>query len=49
MQGMCGTCKYHRRDKDGDWICANKESEYYSDWTAWADGCECCEARGNQN
>ena len=37
----CGTCKYHRIDKNsGDWICTNPESEYFADYTDYADWCE---------
>lgn len=37
----CGTCKYHRTDKNsGDWICTNPESEYFADYTEYADWCE---------
>ena len=35
----CGTCKWHRKDDDGDWYCANYDSEYYTDWTEYTDVC----------
>ena len=41
----CGTCRYHRYDKDSqDYICTCPESEYIADWTAYTDWCEEYEA-----
>ena len=37
---LCGTCKYHTKEKDGSWICANPDSEYYTDWTEYSDRCD---------
>ena len=42
---ICGHCKYHRTDRDGDWYCANPDSDYYTDWTEYNDGCEDGEER----
>lgn len=42
---ICGLCKWHRTDEDGDWQCMNPDSEYYTDWTEYKDGCEEQESR----
>ena len=55
--GICGECKWHkgtvRRTYDSDyyyetvdWFCDNKDSDYYTDYTEYADTCECFEQRG---
>lgn len=45
-QECCGTCKWHKHDSYGDdWICANRDSEYCSDWTEYGDQCEEWEER----
>lgn len=39
----CGTCKWHEIDlasTSPDWVCCNEESEFWSDYTAYADCCE---------
>lgn len=36
----CGTCKYHRTDKRGDWICTNDNSDNFSDYTDYQDDCD---------
>lgn len=36
----CGTCRFHRIDDDGEWICVNEDSEYYTDYTEYGDWCE---------
>lgn len=36
----CGTCRFHRTDDDGEWICVNEDSEYYTDYTKYGDWCE---------
>ena len=44
----CGTCKYHRCDRDTkDWYCDNLDSEYYADYTGYEDcpSCQDWEAR----
>ena len=42
----CGTCKWHKKDNDGDgWICTNPNSEYYVEWTEYNDNCEEWEER----
>lgn len=41
MNRCCGTCEYHRPDESGEeWICANPDSEYVSDWTDYEWYCE---------
>lgn len=40
----CGKCEYHKH-KDGEWICDNPASEYYSDWTGYSDNCPEYESR----
>ena len=42
---VCGTCKYHARDDNGDWVCVNSDSDYITDWTDYDDGCEEWEQR----
>lgn len=27
MNGCCGTCRFHRKDDDGEWVCVNELSE----------------------
>lgn len=46
MREVCGECKWHRKDADGDWMCFNTESEFYCDWTDYSDTCEEYEQRG---
>lgn len=42
----CGTCRYHRYDKDSqDYICTCPDSEYIADWTVYTDWCEEYEGR----
>ena len=42
----CGTCKYHYYDiEDKEWVCDNKNSDYYSDYTSYSDSCEEYEER----
>lgn len=41
----CGTCRWHRRDYAGDWVCCNDQSENLSDWTDYEDSCEEWEGR----
>ena len=43
--GICGECKHHRKDKDGDWMCMNADSDYYCEWTSYTDGCDEFEKR----
>lgn len=39
--GHCGTCKYHGYEHTSKgWVCENEESDYFSDWTEYEDGCE---------
>jgi len=42
---ICGTCKWHRTDDDGDWYCTNPDSDYYTEWTGYKDVCEEWEKR----
>ena len=37
MKQFCGTCKYHRTDDGGEWICVNDMSEYYALETEYSD------------
>ena len=39
MEQCCGTCKYHRTDDNGEWVCTNDLSEYYALETDYSDGC----------
>lgn len=39
MNECCGTCRFHRKDDDGEWICVNELSEYYTDYTSFEDSC----------
>lgn len=41
----CGTCKWHNNERTVGWVCANKDSEYYADWTGYEDCCEEWEGR----
>lgn len=41
----CGTCRGHRQDRDGEWVCENPLSAFYQDWTGYKDSCEDYEAR----
>lgn len=41
----CGTCKYHKREKDESWICDCPESDNYTDWTDYECSCEEWEGR----
>ena len=44
----CGTCRYHRKEADGSWICTNPDSDYYTDWTEYGDSCEEYEERAQR-
>lgn len=35
----CGTCKFHRTDDNGEWVCVNDLSEYYALETDYSDMC----------
>jgi len=38
---ICGNCKYHQlADVANEWVCMNKESENYADYTEYSDSCE---------
>lgn len=39
MRECCGTCEYHRPD-NGDFLCLNKDSDYYADYTDYGHTCE---------
>lgn len=42
----CGICEYHVfSQEDGDYICVNPNSEYYSDFTNYESCCEEYEER----
>ena len=45
MEQCCGTCKFHRTDDGGEWICVNDVSEYYTDYTEWGESCSDYEER----
>lgn len=36
---LCGTCCYHQPDEDGEWICENPCSDYYTDYTSYDHSC----------
>ncbi len=44
---ICGKCKHHFCTK-GDWHCDNPESEYYTDYTEYNDGCDDFESRNEE-
>lgn len=35
----CGTCKFHRTDDNGEWVCTNDLSEYCALETDYSDVC----------
>lgn len=35
----CGTCKFHRTDDNGEWVCTNDLSEYYALEADYSDMC----------
>jgi len=37
---ICGTCRWHVKDMDDDWICVNHYSEEYGDYTPYGHTCE---------
>lgn len=40
MDKCCGTCAYHRYDREmEEWLCRNDESENYADYTDYNDSC----------
>ena len=39
MEQCCGTCKFHRTDDNGEWVCTNDLSEYYALETEYSDMC----------
>lgn len=43
----CGTCRHHASlaITDGEWVCMNKDSDYYSIETEWQDYCPDYERR----
>ena len=45
MEQCCGTCKFHRTDDNGEWVCTNDLSEYYALETDYSDGCVDYEGR----
>lgn len=36
----CGTCAYHKRDDDVDFICTCEESDGYGEYTMFRDCCD---------
>ena len=40
MEQCCGTCKFHRTDDNGEWVCTNDLSEYYALETEYGDTCD---------
>ena len=46
MRKCCGTCRWRRHeDISDDWVCANGESDYCTDWTDYDHCCEDWEER----
>ena len=45
MEQCCGTCKFHRTNDSGEWVCINDLSEYYALETEYSDGCVDYEGR----
>ena len=44
--GICGECKWHELFGIRGFVCANEDSDYYTDYTEYTDTCECFEQRG---
>jgi len=43
---ICGTCRWHCKYRNADnWVCVNRESDYYTDFTDYEDSCEDWERR----
>lgn len=44
MDGICGTCRYNRRDwtnpNNPDFYCGNEDGDNYGCNTAYTDGCD---------
>ena len=40
MEQCCGTCKFHRTDDNGEWVCINDLSDYYALETEWGYTCD---------
>lgn len=36
----CGNCRFHQKDRDGEWICTNSDSDYDTDYTDYQFVCE---------
>ena len=45
---LCGTCCYHQPDEDGEWICENPSSDYYTDYTSYDHSCPDYEDRNER-
>lgn len=43
---VCGGCEYCVKDKDGEWVCSNTESDYYLDYVGYDDYCDEFNPRG---
>ena len=41
----CGTCKFHMKENEEDYICTNGDSEYVADWTEYNHTCDEWEER----
>lgn len=41
----CGTCRWHECECYPDFICTNKDSEFYADYTGYGDSCQDYEER----
>lgn len=44
----CGSCRYHLRDDDVDFICNCEESDGYGDYTMSGDCCDCYEPKSKE-
>ena len=42
---ICGKCKWPERDRLGDWVCVNEDSERCTDYINYTDSCDEWEAK----
>ena len=45
IEECCGTCEFHRKDREEDWYCNNQDSEMYTCYTDYSYRCEDYEVR----
>jgi len=44
IERVCGTCYWHKREGD-DWVCTNRDSDEWADFTGHGFACEEWEGR----